>query len=207
MRALQAVPQPCRLLHCNTRTPRREMPAHFLLRARGESNRQGFIVVLHPFLYGMEQKRCGVACRAHATCVIGATARSDRSERPGGRPVSRAGRETPASIRDHSHQDAYTKAYGLHLIADTRYEIPVALEVTKASASEPVREFFAKDRDLVERCSDFSADRGLDSAGRKKTLWDDYRIRPLIGTRQMWREEKRFGAGTGPVQDAGSHCR
>ena len=63
MRALQAVPQPCRFLHCNTRTPRKEMPAHFLLPARGESNRQGFIVVLHPFPCGMEQKRCGVACR------------------------------------------------------------------------------------------------------------------------------------------------
>ncbi len=86
--------------------------------------------------------------------------------------------------------------YRLHLIADTRYEIPVALEVTKASASEPVvlsemvRELLGKDRGLADRCSDFSADRGLDSAKLKAALWDDHGIRPLIDTRAMWREEK-----------------
>ena len=87
--------------------------------------------------------------------------------------------------------------YGLHLIADTRYEIPVAFEVTKASASESrvlsrmVRELLSgKDPELAERCSDFSADRGLDGAELKRTLWDDYGIRPLIDTRGMWREEK-----------------
>ena len=86
--------------------------------------------------------------------------------------------------------------YGLHLIADTRYEIPVAFEVTKASASESVEltkalgTLFAGYRALAERCADFSADRGLDSAAIKKTLWDGHGIRPLIDTRRLWREEK-----------------
>ena len=88
--------------------------------------------------------------------------------------------------------------YGLHLIADTHHEIPVAFEVTKASASEPVvlsgmiGKLFAEDRELAERCADFSADRGLDGAGLKKTLWDDHGIRPLIDTREMWRLEKEL---------------
>jgi len=87
--------------------------------------------------------------------------------------------------------------YGLHLIADTRYEIPVAVHVTPASASEQVelramiRETFEEDPELAERCQDFSADRGLDSAETKALLWDDYAIRPLIDTRELWREEKQ----------------
>jgi hypothetical protein len=87
--------------------------------------------------------------------------------------------------------------YGLHLIADTRYEIPVAVHVTPASASAQVelramiRETFEEDPELAERCQDFSADRGLDSAATKALLWDDYAIRPLIDTRELWREEKQ----------------
>ena len=86
--------------------------------------------------------------------------------------------------------------YGLHLIADTQYEIPVAFEVTKASASESavlseaIGKLLAEDRALAGRGADFSADRGLDSAALKKTLWDEHGIRPLIDTRRLWREEK-----------------
>ena len=87
--------------------------------------------------------------------------------------------------------------YGLHLIADTQYEIPVAVHVTPASASEQVelrtmiREIFEQTPTLAERCQDFSADRGLDCGETKALLWDDYRIRPLIDTRELWREEKQ----------------
>jgi hypothetical protein len=86
--------------------------------------------------------------------------------------------------------------YGLHLIADTQYELPVAFELTPASASEQttlramIRATFAETPELAARCQDFSADRGLDSAETKALLWDDYRIRPLIDTRALWREEK-----------------
>lgn len=87
--------------------------------------------------------------------------------------------------------------YGMHLIADTRYEIPVAVHLTPASASEQIElrsmigETFAQEPELAERCSDFSADRGLDSAETKALLWDAYAIRPLIDTRELWREEKQ----------------
>jgi hypothetical protein len=86
--------------------------------------------------------------------------------------------------------------YGLHLIADTVYEIPVAFSVTAASASEVVelgsliQKSFEQTPALAERCEDFTADRGLDSGGIKAMLWDDYRIRPVIDIREMWREEK-----------------
>jgi hypothetical protein len=88
--------------------------------------------------------------------------------------------------------------YGLHLIADTRYEVPVAFELTPASASEQttlramIHATFAETPELAARCKDFSADRGLDSAETKALLWDDYSIRPLIDTRELWREEKKL---------------
>ncbi len=88
--------------------------------------------------------------------------------------------------------------YGLHLIADTHYEIPVAFHLTPASHSEQVElrsmivELFDQHPELAHRCEDFSADRGLDCAQTKAVLWDDYQIRPLIDTREMWREEKQL---------------
>ena len=86
--------------------------------------------------------------------------------------------------------------YGLHVIADTAYEIWIAFTVTRASRSEVkelermVTDLFSGQPDLAERCQDFSADRGLDSGTLKARLWDDYMIRPLIDTRALWHEEK-----------------
>ena len=87
--------------------------------------------------------------------------------------------------------------YGVHLIANTEYEIPVAVHVTPTSTSEQIelrdmiKETFAQAPELTERCSDFSADRGLDSAETKALLWDDGDVRPLIDTRELWCEEKQ----------------
>lgn len=87
--------------------------------------------------------------------------------------------------------------YGLHLIADTRYEIPVAMHLTPASHAEQpelramIKELFAETPALAQRCGNFSADRGLDGAETKALLWDDDAIRPLIDTRELWREEKQ----------------
>ena len=87
--------------------------------------------------------------------------------------------------------------YRLHIIADTRYELPVAFTLTGASVSE-ARELdrmtellFTKDPELKNRCRYFSADKGLDSGELKKKLWDDYRIRPIIDNRELWKQEKR----------------
>lgn len=86
--------------------------------------------------------------------------------------------------------------YGLHLIADTQYEIPVAAHVTPASVSEQtelrsmIKEMFEETLQLGERCDDFAADRGLDSGKTKALLLDEYDIRPVIDIRELWREEK-----------------
>lgn len=86
--------------------------------------------------------------------------------------------------------------YGLHLIADTHYEIPVAVRITPASASEQTelrsvaQETFEETTELAERCNDFTADRGLDCRKTKALLWDEYGIKPVIDTRELWREEK-----------------
>ena len=87
--------------------------------------------------------------------------------------------------------------YRLHVIADTRYEIPVALSVTRASVSEAgeldrmADALFAQDTELAQRCRYFTADRGLDSGTLKKKFWDSWRIRPIIDNRELWREEKK----------------
>ena len=88
--------------------------------------------------------------------------------------------------------------YTLHVIADTQYEIPVAFHLTPASHSEQVElptmitEVFQETPKLAERGEDVTADRGLDSGPTNALLWDDYRIRPLIDTRELWREEKQM---------------
>jgi len=75
--------------------------------------------------------------------------------------------------------------------------LPVAVVVTPASTSESptlrqmITDLFAQHPLLAERCVDFSADRGLDAGETKALLWDAYRIRPLIDTREMWRAEKQ----------------
>jgi hypothetical protein len=55
-----------------------------------------------------------------------------------------------------------------------------------------IAEVFEETPELARRCEDFSADRGLDSGETKALLWDGYRIRPLIDTRELWREEKQM---------------
>ncbi len=66
--------------------------------------------------------------------------------------------------------------YGMHVIADTVYEIPVAYRLTPASTSEVktleamAADLFRDEPTLAKRCRDFSADRGLDSGPLKAKL-------------------------------------
>ena len=86
--------------------------------------------------------------------------------------------------------------YGLHVIADTKHEIPVAVNVTPASASEHtelrsmIKETFEETPELGDRCDDFAADRGLDSGKTKTLLLDEYNIRLVIDVRELWNQEK-----------------
>jgi len=74
--------------------------------------------------------------------------------------------------------------YQLHLICDTTLEIPVAFEVLPASTSEVTRllpmveKLATQHPELMDRCVDLSADRGLDSGGVNKALWEEHQIKP-----------------------------
>ena len=83
--------------------------------------------------------------------------------------------------------------YRVHLMADTRYEVPVSYRVTRASRAEVKVLDEMVDEELGDwagRCRDFSADRGLDCGALKAKLWQCHGVRPLIEPRELWREEK-----------------
>ncbi len=87
--------------------------------------------------------------------------------------------------------------YKLHLIVDADYELPVAFELTKASTSEVKKAHEMIDKlsglhpKLVRRCETLSADRGYDDSKFYKKLWDDYRIKPVIDIRNMWKDKDK----------------
>ena len=98
--------------------------------------------------------------------------------------------------------------YRLHLICDVNYELPVAFEVTKASVAESpklismVEDVEAKHPELLERTKSLAGDRGYDDGADKAELYDDYRITPLIDTRDLF-----SGKPAGPMRplDEQSH--
>lgn len=86
--------------------------------------------------------------------------------------------------------------YQLDLIVDAAYELPVAFEVMPASTSEAsrlvpmVNNLEKRHPKIIAECTDLSADRGLDAARINETLWEMYGIKPVIDTRQLWKDEK-----------------
>lgn len=82
--------------------------------------------------------------------------------------------------------------YKLHLIVDTKYELPIAFSVTKASAPEIpegkklIENIEKKHPDLLKRCEYYLGDRGYDDTKTIKLLWDKYEIKPVIDIRNLW---------------------
>ena len=74
----------------------------------------------------------------------------------------------------------------LHLVVDANYELPVAFEVTRASAAEqPVAQQLLDQLEqrhdtVLERCAKLSADTGYDDSKLIKRLWDQHQIKPVI---------------------------
>jgi len=85
--------------------------------------------------------------------------------------------------------------YKLHLIVDADYELPVAYEVTKASASDcpqllPMVNQLVQDHPgLLDATQFLSGDKGYDSKDNNRELWDTYGVKPLIDIRNTWQEE------------------
>lgn len=84
--------------------------------------------------------------------------------------------------------------YKLHLLVDADYELPVAYEVTRASVSDvtqaPVLLEGLKERqpEILKRCEVFLGDKGYDDTNLITSLWDEYRIKPVIDIRNMWKD-------------------
>lgn len=84
--------------------------------------------------------------------------------------------------------------YKLHLIVDAVYELPVVFSVTKASVSDPkeghelLERLAQKQPEIMARCEVLTADKGYDDTKLIAKLWDDYRVKPVIDIRNMWRD-------------------
>jgi hypothetical protein len=94
--------------------------------------------------------------------------------------------------------------YKLHLLVDADYELPVAFEVTKASASEVKQAHRLIDKlkesrpEVLDQCEYLTADRGYDDGKLIEKLWKEYHIKPVIDIRNSWRdgEETKLLPGT-----------
>lgn len=87
--------------------------------------------------------------------------------------------------------------YRAHIIADSKYELPVSFEVTKASFSEnkELKKLLEKlkiiNPEITDKCEYMSLDRGYDDEDLIKKLWDDYKIKPVIDIRNMWKDKDK----------------
>jgi hypothetical protein len=84
--------------------------------------------------------------------------------------------------------------YKLHLLVDSRYELPLGWKLTRASASDTqqliplVKDLARRQPDRIEVAEQLSADRGYDSGRNNAWLWDEVGIKPLIDTRVLWKD-------------------
>jgi hypothetical protein len=94
--------------------------------------------------------------------------------------------------------------FKLHLIVDANYELPVAMEVTKASPHDApvVRTMFEKMEvqhpELLATCKNGVGDKSYDDTVLVCDLWDKYGIKPVIDIRNMWQdgeETRAFAKG------------
>lgn len=100
---------------------------------------------------------------------------------------------------DHGKKKKITKTwygYKVHLAVDATYELPVAYTVTKASrhdspeAHEMIRALAYLQPEILLRCKYLTADRAYDDTKFIKGLWDQYGIKSVIDTRDMWQKDK-----------------
>lgn len=87
--------------------------------------------------------------------------------------------------------------YKVHLVVDTKYELPINYKVTRASKSDTVmlkplvEETAGKHRDVIKRTEELSGDKGYDSAENNELLWKRYGIKPILDIREMWKDKEK----------------
>lgn len=81
--------------------------------------------------------------------------------------------------------------FKLHLLVDSKYELPISYIVTKAAKNEiPIAHKLIDNlsEEKKERAEYLSADRGLDDGKLHEKLWSSYGIKPIIDIRNLWKD-------------------
>lgn len=84
--------------------------------------------------------------------------------------------------------------YKIHLLVDSKYELPIGYKVTRASASDSaellplVSDCAKRHPEVIKRANELCADKGYDSEDNNRILYDDYEIKPVIDIRNMWKD-------------------
>lgn len=97
--------------------------------------------------------------------------------------------------QDGTAWEKVTKWFGfeLHLLVDSKHEMPLNYKVTKASAPETTEllPMVQDTKDLhpkvIATCEELSADKGYDSEKNIVGLWNVHHIRPIIDKRSDWK--------------------
>lgn len=102
--------------------------------------------------------------------------------------------------------------YRVHLVVDSRYELPVAFKVSQASYAEGPQAQAILDvmelshAEVLRRCEYLSADRGYDDTKLVSRLYDQYGIKPIIGIRNMWKDKEQTRLVTGQENVVYDYC-
>ena len=86
--------------------------------------------------------------------------------------------------------------YKIHLLVDTKYEMAISYQVTRASASDTkqllplVKEVKEKHLQIYKDMDMAAADKGYDSEENCRRLYDEHGIKPVIDIRRMWRDKE-----------------
>ncbi|MFU8833173.1 MAG: transposase [Wenzhouxiangella sp.] len=127
--------------------------------------------------------------------------------RRGGYPGDHRG-EHDADWGRHEHRSerkdgtigiAVKKWFGFtaHTIVESRYELPIAFCLTRASRNEKpimrklLQSLARRNPEILERAKVFTGDRGFDETKLLSMLWDKWRIRPVIDICNHWKDGER----------------
>jgi len=86
--------------------------------------------------------------------------------------------------------------YKIHLLVDTKYEMAISYQVTRASASDTrhllplVEEVKKKHLEIYKDMDTAATDKGYDSEENCRRLYDEHGIKPVIDIRRMWRDKE-----------------
>jgi hypothetical protein len=86
--------------------------------------------------------------------------------------------------------------YKIHLLVDTKYEMPIGYQVTRASVSDSkqllplVKRVREKHSEIHRDMDTASGDKGYDSEENCRELYDEHGIKPVIDIRRMWRDKE-----------------